>query len=258
LCGLWGNAAGQSESTAPAHEETIVPKSVAPANWTGLYVGGNLGGSWASFDFGDTSEFFEISAFPFTIPGLTGTDSSFIVGGQIGYNQELGRLVLGLDCNINSISERTSKMAIFQVFPPPPSQALAELVTVRHSVETDLTATVNGRVGFAWQQLLFYATGGFAFADVTVRSNDLLTVPLCCGEIGAASDDGLAIGWAAGGGVEYSITRTISLGADYQHLHVGGDYNPGNQFFSARTHVGFTEDQVGLRVNVHFVAFFHH
>ena len=217
--------------------------------------GGNL-------DFGDTSESFDISAFPLTIPGFSGKESSLLAGGQIGYNQQFGRFLVGIEADVDALSQRASDSAIWLFFPPEPLQIPDERITVRHSVETDLVGTINGRVGFTWQQLLLYASGGVAFVDLTVRANDLLEVPSftapgCCNEIGSGSDSGLAIGWAAGGGVAYAITNAISLGADYRHLAVEDDYNPrSNHSFSAQTHVRFTEDQVTLRVNLHLNAFF--
>jgi len=109
---------------------------------------------------------------------------------------------------------------------------------------------VGPRLGFSWQRLLFYAHGGTAFAEVTARANDsLFSPPLLPPAAGSHSNT--AIGWAASGGVEWLITQAVRVGADYRHVDFGSDnYNP------VTSRIGFTEDQVMLRVNVHLNGLF--
>jgi outer membrane immunogenic protein len=63
-------------------------------------------------------------------------------------------------------------------------------------------ATVRGRVGITWDQVLFYATGGAAFADLK------FSTPL-------ASATATPFGWTIGGGVEFGITPNWSVKAEY-------------------------------------------
>ena len=49
--------------------------------------------------------------------------------------------------------------------------------------------TVRGRLGWAWDRLLLYGTGGFAYGI----------------------DNDSEIGWTAGGGVEYALGNNITV-----------------------------------------------
>jgi len=216
-------------------------------DWSGLYIGGKAGGSWANFDFGNSTEVIQFAP-PTTIPGFTQSDGSFLAGGQIGYNQQFGKLVFGFECDIDWAFHQVSKtqQTLTTAFLPPQPATL----TTKHSAETDLMELVGPRLGFSWQRLLFYAHGGVAFAEVTARANDsLLSPPLLLPAAG--SDSNTAVGWAAGGGLEWLITQAVSVGADYRHVDFGSDnYNP------VTSRIGFTEDQVMLRVNVHLNGLF--
>ena len=103
-------------AVAPANAADIVPPQVSkerplrplpppvvPAyNWTGFYIGGNLGGGWARTDFSGTGS----AVFP-TIPltvasTFAGTPNSrgILGGGQIGYKYQFPiHWVLGIEAD---------------------------------------------------------------------------------------------------------------------------------------------------------------
>src|SRR5262249_52439218 len=68
----------------------------APAalwNWTGFYIGGNLGGGVASSELKDAASFFDASSTPTT---------GFATGGaQIGYNYQFGAGLIGIEADVN-------------------------------------------------------------------------------------------------------------------------------------------------------------
>lgn len=102
---------------------------VAPVPvWTGFYLGGNVGGGWASLNFNDHE---------------LANDSGFVGGGQIGYNYQVGALVLGIESDIGVVS-------------------MSDLNDGNSSMLIDVT----GRLGFAAGPALFYAKGGWAYLDV--------------------------------------------------------------------------------------------
>ena len=101
------------------------PPSPPPApvyNWTGFYVGGNIGASFGTFktDFNATPVTVAATgvgtctvATPctFTTPGFAGRDevypAGFIGGGQIGYNWQFSPLwVVGLEADFQGADER--------------------------------------------------------------------------------------------------------------------------------------------------------
>src|SRR5262249_44427791 len=88
-------------STASAADlsRPVYTKAPPPApilfSWTGFYVGINAGGKWANVD-DDV-----------TIGGTTVTfngdrNSSWIAGGQLGYNWQVGQWVFGLEGDIDA------------------------------------------------------------------------------------------------------------------------------------------------------------
>src|SRR5262245_58740081 len=62
------------------------------ANWTGFYIGGNVGGAWSDVEWSDIS---------LTGERLNNNASGFIGGGQIGYNHQFGNLVLGVEATVS-------------------------------------------------------------------------------------------------------------------------------------------------------------
>jgi len=235
------NASAQSSST----------------NWTGFYGGANFGHSSDSFAFSDISESFGTNGFNGKFPDRSFQgDSSFLAGGQIGYNQQFGKFVVGLEGDTDWISHQISfHQDLFFFNNPFP---IGSIVHANHSAELDLISSLRPKVGMGWHRFLIYATGGLALGDLTLRTNDLAFVlggnP---GQVVSGSDSGLAVGWTAGGGAEWSITSSISIAAEYHHLDVGGSYTPSDQqLFHAHGHLDFNDDEVSLRINVHLNAFF--
>jgi opacity protein-like surface antigen len=79
-------------------------------------------------------------------------------------------------------------------------------------------STIRGRVGVANGPWLFFATGGFAFANASF--SDLISFP-STGTFNAASSSGTMSGWTVGGGVEWFFMPRWSLKAEYLHVDLG-------------------------------------
>jgi opacity protein-like surface antigen len=109
--------------------------------------------------------------------------------------------------------------------------------------QSDWLATVRGRLGFAFDRLLIYGTGGVAFQDAgrTTTTTTLnrvdcrpdviaggsgrvagvcVTTPTTYGSTTGRRND---VGWAAGIGVEYAALPNVSIGVEYLHADFG-DY----------------------------------
>src|SRR5262249_49446725 len=93
------------------------PPSPPPApvyNWTGWYVGGNLGSSFGTFNTDFNVALVTVTtnfSNPFNIPGFAGRDEvypgGFIGGGQIGFNWQLSPLwVVGLEADFQGADEK--------------------------------------------------------------------------------------------------------------------------------------------------------
>jgi outer membrane immunogenic protein len=75
--------------------------------------------------------------------------------------------------------------------------------------------TLRGRLGFAFDRALIYATGGLAYADV----NETLFVSNPAVAANAnLTNNSVKFGGAIGGGVEYALTGNWSVKAEYQYI----------------------------------------
>jgi outer membrane immunogenic protein len=158
--------------------------------WNGSYVGVAGGGAWGS-------------AVVSNIP--TGTDqaprfdlSGGIIGITSGFNIQNGNVVLGYEGDTSAVSKTGSALEF------PPNAAFSNEVKERW------LSTFRGRLGYAQNNWLVYATAGGALANL---ENSISGPP------GTISEKHWHWGFAAGGGVEVKITQDWSAKVEY--LYVG-------------------------------------
>ena len=154
----------------PAGSYKDAPVYVANT-WTGFYAGVNGGYGWTS----DSSNFQPEGGFG---------------GGQIGYNWQGGfgfgqAWVFGVEADFQG----------------------ADISDNAFGVKSQLNwfGTVRGRLGYAFDRTLVYATGGFAYGEVETK------VP-------GFSQSDTQTGYVVGGGVEYKINPSWSLKGEYQFI----------------------------------------
>jgi outer membrane immunogenic protein len=174
-------------------------------SWAGFYAGVNGGYGWGT----PSSKVFDLEE---TAGGalIAETTKSFTPaggfgGGQIGYNWQRDRLVFGLEADIQGADIHGD--ATTSVLPG---------VSASGSTSLDWFGTVRGRLGYACGTTLLYATGGFAYGDV----HDKLSKVDTAGS-GSLSHSEVATGYVVGGGVEYSVSPTWSVKAEYQFMDLG-------------------------------------
>src|SRR5215470_18343293 len=168
------------------------PVIVSVYNWTGFYIGGNLGGAWASGTLTDN----------FTDARFTGNHSGFIGGGQIGYNWQVSPLfVLGVEGMFDgtSISNSGDTLTIFNGD------------VLQGSVKTDWISTVAARFGYAANNLLFYGKAGGGWVQNSATVTDLRTGF-------SVSNSNTNSGWLVGAGAEYGLTPNWTMKFEYDYL----------------------------------------
>lgn len=107
----------------------------------------------------------------------------------------------------------------------------------RSKLDLDWQATVRGRVGFITGNTLFFGTAGVAFMDYDWREAATVTDVDVSQTFGQHhSENGIWVGFVVGGGFEYAVTESVSIGADYLYEHFGdlgrvpfGHTNPAQQ-----------------------------
>lgn len=119
----------------------------------------------------------------------------FRAGAEVGYDWQRGNLMFGIvgDASYSWI-DGGGDNAGAGIF----------------SSDLNYMGTLRGRLGAAFDRLLVYGTGGYAFGELEV-SNDVLGL----------SDKNDLSGWAAGGGIEYVWNKSITLRGEYLRLDYG-------------------------------------
>jgi outer membrane immunogenic protein len=171
-----------------------------PFNWTGFYVGGNVGAGGVSGALGPTGT------------GPLGSDSvdgsvEFIGGGQVGYNWQFSpNVVFGVEWFFDGISGNDHGAATFI------SPATGDLISA--AVKADWVTTVTGRIGFTFPNAdhwMFYFKGGGAWLQTQATISDL-TVPASVGVSKTVN------GWVVGAGVEWAFAQNWTIKFEYQYL----------------------------------------
>jgi outer membrane immunogenic protein len=177
-------------------------------NWSGFYIGGHIGGLWGDKDWTDVT-------LPPAISLLSHDVSGFLAGGQAGFNFQSGAFVFGIEGQwswTNADGEHTCVQPIVVV---------AVIPGLNCRTEMDWVATVAGRIGYAFNNVLLYAKGGVAFASEEY-SVFLTGLAPPTGPAITAGDD-TRTGWMVGGGIEYGFTPNWSAKIEYNFMDFGSE-----------------------------------
>ncbi len=202
---LFSSAFGADMYSAPEAAGGYKDGPLPFVSWAGFYAGINGGGAW-----GDSKDLI------FTDGGSSSADAGKLQstggfgGGQIGYNWQglwHPHLVLGVEADIQGagISDHFVRSASY-----------FGTTVFDGKQDADFFGTVRGRIGYAFDKVFVYGTGGFAYGGVNTHIQ--LTNP---GFANNLSNNATLTGFAAGGGVEYKIAPQWSLKAEYQFIDLG-------------------------------------
>ena len=139
-------------------------------SWAGPYLGVNLGYAWGSVH-------------------NNLTKPSGVAGGvQAGYNWQTGQtgpLVFGVEGDIQATGANDT-------FAP-------------WKFSNPWFGTVRGRVGYAFNNIMFFGTGGLAFGELR-------------GETFGLSESHTKAGWTVGAGAEFGLTQNWSAKVEYLYV----------------------------------------
>jgi outer membrane immunogenic protein len=189
--------------TAPAHAADLppapsykAPVMVPTYNWTGFYVGANVGGGFANFTNVAT-------AAGVTFTGTTKLNG-VIGGGQIGYNWQYTNFVFGLEADFQGSSQRLTTTTV------------TGRTIINETDKFPWFGTVRGRVGVTpVDRWLVYATGGLAYGEVQTSGN--VTVGAAASTFNASSTKA---GWTVGGGVEAALWDNWTAKVEYLYVDI--------------------------------------
>jgi outer membrane immunogenic protein len=205
--------------SAPVRAADLLPPPPPPPvfTWTGPYIGGQIGYAWGP----STFDLLGLDLKTLDVLVLTSSNSpSGVVGGaHVGYLYQISQFVIGLEGSVDGTSLRANAQFFL------PDFIGSNNVLSAHAT-ADVQGTVRGKLGFAWDRVLIYGTGGVAFGGFT--SNLILngltptTVPF---PIGNRYFSNSLTGWTAGGGIEYAVTDNWWIFAEYRFTDFGSFNN---------------------------------
>jgi outer membrane immunogenic protein len=211
-------------------------------NWNGCYVGGNTGGKWWAHTSGTVNIAPGIDAVTSTTSfDFNANSGSFIGGGQVGCNYQVGQFVFGIegDADWQHLS-RTG--TLFETSGQPGLTTNGSF-----SLKSDWEASLRGRFGYAADRVLWYATGGVAWTQVSLSGNQRFTSttpcelvfpvslpPFCAAGTGpgfsTTTSFGIIpvsktpVGATVGAGFEFAITDQLTLGLEGRYTWYGSQH----------------------------------
>ena len=198
--GLIGLTAVASAADLPSRSAPAPAPLAIPYSWSGFYVGVNAG-----YGFSDDAHRPSCAPACAPTPSLNTESDGFIGGGQVGYNQQIGRYLAGIETDIQytGIGRTVAGAA---------PGALAYSATQR----LDYLGTLRARVGLVMDRVLVFATGGLAYGDVGLAQTTVFP-----GATYAVASTRTEVGYAAGGGVEYGFTPNLTGKAEALYYDLG-------------------------------------
>jgi outer membrane immunogenic protein len=193
---LAGMAQSAGAADLPYNQPYTVNQPLNAFSWAGPYLGGNLGYDWGTVSNNVTKP-----------SGISG-------GIQGGYNFQSGCWVFGIEGDL----ELTGANDTFAPW----------------KFSNPWFGTLRGRVGYAFNNILFYGTGGLAFGELRAETFGL-------------SQSQTSAGWTLGVGTEFGLAPNWSAKIEYLYVDLSE-----SQFTITGVSNGYRFGVIRAGVNYHF------
>jgi len=220
----------------PAPVYTKAPM-MAPFSWTGFYIGGNLGGAWANSTVTDTF-------FPALNYGASNNNGVFIAGGQVGGNYQIGNFVLGIEGTFDWAANNNNSTT---------GTVVPGIGTIQVASNDTWISTLAGRLGVAYDRVLFYGKGGGAW----VGNNGFTVTNVTTGASVTGSSNSTT-GWLAGAGIEWAFANNWTVKFEYDYIGLSGQTFTvpagalaGDTFTTSSNHIQLATVGVNFLFNMH-------
>ena len=185
-------ADGMPRRAAPPPPAPVVQDRCAPGPWTGFYVGGTVGWAHSEGEFNDHYNTLSYkSRYDLEDNGFTGGLTS-------GYNLQCGNVVFGIESDINWVDSGDNN----------------KHYDFHHSRSLDWFSTTRGRIGWANDRVMIYATGGIAYGEMEHKWGGYYDTNNFGGSYGYKNSSKSDWGWVAGGGVEFLHSDRFTIKAE--------------------------------------------
>jgi len=178
-------------------------------NWSGFYLGGNIGYGVArdpiSRTDGGTPQDATLNVVP---AGALG-------GAQIGYNEQVGKWVLGVEADWQWAHQTDTTCG------GDCTKFIGGISATRYNPSIDSIGTLRGRIGYAVDGTLWYATAGGAFGRVNDNFSAVFSSPGTSSNLTGVPGAHNQFGWVAGGGAETALAGGWSGKIEYLFVNLG-------------------------------------
>lgn len=264
------------------------PMYAPPPTWTGFYLGLNMGADWSSINmnwmrFDD--DYFYTPGWGFWNgyqPGYFNAkglgDVGGFGGGQFGYN--FGgcggcSFVYGIEVDLGGmaiVGHENMRTATGYTNPITGQYTFGTPAMMDMNNNGGFYGDVTGRLGYGWNNVLVYAKGGFAWLNYNLQMRESFFRPdmyaagvAGCGasgwcDYGNNNNNSYVTGWTVGGGIEWKVSPSWSIKAEYLHFDFSNNNNNCcNDYFyttygwnNYRNNADLTVDSVKLGFNYYF------
>jgi outer membrane immunogenic protein len=184
----------------------FVAQGALAAEWTGFYIGANVGGTFGDVDITGVSEATGyVNLAPLQIPAVDFSADGILGGAQLGYNFQMSGWLFGLEVEGHGMDFDTSEVVNLE----------GDIA----SIESEWGATATARLGFILNaNSLLYVKGGYATGNIKTTYLDTVGTP---GTTGLLETDETHHGWVVGAGFEHAIGENTSFGVEYNYIDLG-------------------------------------
>lgn len=247
ISALLATASAAYAADLPRRAAPVIVAPVPTFSWTGFYAGLNAGYAWSNDTIRNTSadnnvgldRYIAQSGFARVRPDSNG----FVGGGQVGYNHQFSpgnSFVVGVEADAQYADLQKRKKLISHSSGSGTLGSFSETdaYQVRNSI--GFLGTVRGRLGYAFDRVLVYGTGGLAYGQVKFDQSYAESVTFTPNQGAAPStylnqttgrSDRTQTGYVFGGGVEYALptdsflnfvrANAVTVRAEYLRYDLG-------------------------------------
>jgi outer membrane immunogenic protein len=230
-------------TAASAADLPVYKKAPAPPppvlTWAGFYLGLNAGGIWTNSGSASAvpgacsaalggctsvpnySTLMAIAASSIAVGNKT---TSFLGGGQVGYNWQTNNWVFGIEADFDGVSSSGSQAGTI-VTPSPAFPAFPLTTTFTDQQRLNYLGTARVRMGVTVSPaFLVYATGGLAYGGI--NSSTTITQMIAAPDpsipaFGTGGGSTTRTGFTVGGGAEWMSASHWSFKVEYLYYDLG-------------------------------------